>query len=157
MPKGWTARGVAEAVAVFGVIASLVFVGYEIRQNTIVNRAAAYQAIGLATSLDWIEVSMDPEYSRLMSQMFDSTRWHEIEEPGWDQIFYRLVGALRAYETVYLQYSEGLLPVEAVERLGFGARWSQEAHFLRLWPELSPWIGEEFRRYLVDQVGFPEP
>jgi hypothetical protein len=39
-----------EIVGVIAVVASLVFVGYEIRQNTVTARAAAYQAIGVATA-----------------------------------------------------------------------------------------------------------
>ncbi len=59
MARKLSLRGIGEAIAVIGVIGSLIFVGLEVRQNTIQSRAEAYQSIGLATSLDWIAVSMD--------------------------------------------------------------------------------------------------
>ncbi len=43
-------RDVGEAVALLGVIASLVFVGLEIRENRIAARAAAYRELGIAVA-----------------------------------------------------------------------------------------------------------
>ena len=45
-----SSKAIREALAALGVIASLLFVGFEIRQNTMVARASAYQAIGVATA-----------------------------------------------------------------------------------------------------------
>jgi hypothetical protein len=53
-------KEVREVVGFAGVVASLVFVGVEIRQNTVTARAAAYQAMGEAVSDSWIGVSDDP-------------------------------------------------------------------------------------------------
>jgi hypothetical protein len=41
---------IRQSVAAAGVVASLAFVGLQIRQSNIQARAAAYQAIGIATS-----------------------------------------------------------------------------------------------------------
>ena len=39
-----------ETLGMLGVIASMIFVGFEIRQSNVQARAAAYQAIGVATA-----------------------------------------------------------------------------------------------------------
>ena len=43
-------KAIAEALAAMGVIASMMFVGMEIRQSNAQARAAAYQSIGVATA-----------------------------------------------------------------------------------------------------------
>ena len=43
-------KDVLEIVGIIAVVLSFAFVGYEIRQNTIASRAAAYQAIGIAAT-----------------------------------------------------------------------------------------------------------
>ena len=43
-------KAIRETLAALGVIASMVFVGLEIRQSNVQARAAAYQAIGIASA-----------------------------------------------------------------------------------------------------------
>ena len=45
-------KAIRETLAALGVIASMVFVGMEIRTSNVQARAAAYQAIGIATA-EW--------------------------------------------------------------------------------------------------------
>ena len=45
-----SSRTIRQSVAAAGVVASLAFVGMQIRQSNIQARAAAYQTIGVATS-----------------------------------------------------------------------------------------------------------
>ncbi len=54
----WIWKETAEVLAVIGVISSLVFVAFEIRQNTLVSRAASIQAMADASiqiSLAWAD------------------------------------------------------------------------------------------------------
>lgn len=94
-----SSRTIRQSVAAAGVIASLAFVGLQIRQSNIQARAAAYQAIGIATSGDW-------------------ERWERL-----------LSADLRMLETVLLQVDQGLLPQNAITRLGYN--WG---------PILSNWL-----------------
>jgi len=43
-------RNIVELAGIFGILASLVFVGLELRASNVQARAAAFQAIGIATS-----------------------------------------------------------------------------------------------------------
>ena len=139
-------RTVGEVVAVLSVVGSLVFVALEVRQNTIASRAAAYQAIGLVSVQDWQSVARDPGFSRLLALASDSPRWHEIDETGWAQLKFRYRGSVRAYETVYLQVREGLLPQSALGQWGLGG-FGESPTLRRLWPEIRP-PNEEFALYL---------
>ena len=48
-------KAVRETFTSLGVIASMIFVGLEIRQNTMVARAAAYQEMGFGAADRWAE------------------------------------------------------------------------------------------------------
>ena len=50
---------VREVLGFLGVTASLVFVGLEVRQNTIATRATAYQGMGAAVAEVWLEIASD--------------------------------------------------------------------------------------------------
>lgn len=55
-----------------GVIGSLIFVGLEIRANTVAARAAAYQQTGSAISNIWLEIGQDPARSLLTLEVFEN-------------------------------------------------------------------------------------
>ena len=62
------------------VVASMVFVGLEIRQNTMVARAAAYQEIGFHISERYAAIQHDPAVVQLFLMAGDPTRQQEITE-----------------------------------------------------------------------------
>src|SRR5215475_3466926 len=59
-------RTIRQGIAAAGVVASLAFVGLQIRQNNIQARAAAYQAVGVATSE--FHRSFDARMNRLATE-----------------------------------------------------------------------------------------
>lgn len=59
-------RDSLELVGIAAVVLSLIFVAYEVRQNTISARAAAIQEIGIATAEMWGEYARDPAMIRLL-------------------------------------------------------------------------------------------
>jgi hypothetical protein len=59
-------RALRETLAVVGVIGSMAFVGMQIRQSNLQARAAAYHAIGIATSE--FHRSFDARLNRLMTE-----------------------------------------------------------------------------------------
>ena len=151
-------RTIGEFVAMVGIIVSLVFVGFEIRQNTIASRAAAYQSIGFYVAEAWNTRSMDREFVELYSQARDTTRWDEIDDTGWEQLRHWLIGALRGYETVYRQVQEGLLPASALESFGYGRDWRVYFPYLeRMWPDLRPILSEDFARFMEEGSGLVTP
>lgn len=69
--KGWSARNVAEAIGIIGVIGSLIFVGGELRQNAIATRAAANADV----SVSFVELNLmlasNPELARALAEHAD--------------------------------------------------------------------------------------
>ena len=140
-------KAIRETLAALGVIASMVFVGLQIRASNVQARAAAYQAIGISTSE--FHRGFDARMNRLVteSDYFEAVRRWTLED--WET-FSRLTKAdLRMLETVALQVEQGLLPSDATDRLGYN--WGAELArpgFACLWPEL----GQPLSRLVRDLI-----
>lgn len=57
------AAAIAEVVSAIAVVISLLYVGYEVRQNTAAVKSTAYQSIHDAEDRSWQSISADRELS----------------------------------------------------------------------------------------------
>jgi hypothetical protein len=135
---------VRESIAAVGVIASLVFVGFQVRQANIQARAAAYQSIGIATAAAFDSWAHDAEFTATSKGLanMDSTDWRR-----WAL---KMTVFARLGETVLLQVQQGLLPPDAMERLGYGG-WRdtiEEGPVGCVWPLIRPGVSASFREYV---------
>ena len=137
-------RAIRETLAALGVIASMVFVGLEIRASNTQARAAAYQAIGIATSE--FHRDFDDELNRLYSEAAYAEGVERWSVSDWDRFHRSITADLRMFETILLQVEQRLLPADAMERLGYnwGPILSTPA-IACLWPSLSQGVGESVR------------
>src|ERR1700745_1154522 len=110
-------RTIRQSVAAAGVVASLAFVGMQIRQSNIQARAAAYQAIGIATSE--FHRSFDARLNRLVTESEYPEAVHRGTRADWDSVARMITADLRLLETILLQVEQGLLPADATARLGY--------------------------------------
>lgn len=99
--------------AVAGVL-SLIFVGWEIRQNTTAIRGSTYQAVADA-NVDWLMfLAENPEQGRLLQRWASGDTTLSVQEVsqarGLQLMFFRTV------ENAHYQYLQGNLPEEAVRR-----------------------------------------
>ncbi len=144
-------KAIRETLGFLAVIASLVFVGMEIRGNTITARAAAYQELGIISVENWKELQHDPAFAQLIVAANDSTQWDQIDEAGWFQLRAGVMVGMRGWETLRLQVQTGLLPPEALERFGYGRNYWPYLH--RMWPEVRANLSEGFATYVEQQFG----
>ena len=137
-----------DVLEIFGLIAlvlTLAFVGYEIRQNTVASRAAAYQAIGIAgaTALDsWAH---DEQMSALRYKKAD-----DMKAVDWERFAMKMNVFARLGETVHLQVEQGLLPPAAMERLGYRG-WIElftDPKTACIWPLIRQEVGTSFREFV---------
>ena len=138
-------KAIRETLTAVGVVASLVFVGYEIRQNTIAARASAYQAIGIATASAFDTRAHDRNFLEM-----DKKSLEDMNETDWRQYATKMTVFARLGETVLLQVEEGLLPPDAMDRLGFSG-WSRTFSDPRtacVWPLIRPGVSASFREFV---------
>ena len=69
--KRWSARNVAEAIGILGVIGSLIFVGGELRQNAIATRAATNAEVSFAFVELNLMLASNPELARALAEHAD--------------------------------------------------------------------------------------
>ena len=146
-----TGKAVREMLAALGVIASMAFVGMQIRESNVQARAAAYQAIGIATSE--FHRSFDARLRRLVTESVypEAVKRWTLED--WESMQRATIADLRMLETILLQVEQGLLPPDAMARLGYD--WGPVLRYpdmACLWPELSPGVGESVRKLIEDST-----
>ena len=148
-------KAIRETLGFLAVVASLVFVGWEIGQNTLVARAAAIQEIGIATAENWRDIALDREFaSRYMAER-SLERLASWDEADWAQAYSQVQANLRMSETLLLQVDLGLLEESAMEALGYGVlgRLLEDPVVACLWPQLQ--LGQGFTEY-VEQQSAPD-
>ena len=65
-------KNIFEAVGMVAIVASLIFLSLEIRQSNLQARAAAYQAIGIATAAAFDNLAHDRKFLVLAQKSVDA-------------------------------------------------------------------------------------
>ena len=146
-------KEIRETVGLLAVVGSMVFVGLEIRQNTVAARAAAYQDMGSVISGLWLNAGLNPEVASVLMRFIEdgSGEFSQMED---DVLVMTAVGALRQFEATWRQVELGLLGPEALEMFG----WNNQApawlaNFRRLWPRIGPNMSPDFAEYMEGNLG----
>ncbi len=154
---------IRETLAALGLIASMVFVGLEIRQNTVASRAAAYQAIGIATAAAFDSEAHDRQF--LMTGRYKGAA--AMDTIDWLQAATKMSVFARLGETLLLQVEDKILPPDAMERLGYlgWQRIFEDPTDACVWPLIRPQVSASFRQFVeegrdpnaIDCSGFAIP
>lgn len=142
---------VRETLAAVGVIASMAFVGMQIRESNRQARASAYQAIGIATSE--FHRSFDARLRRLDTESEYPEAVQRWTLADWESMQRMRIADLRMLETILLQVEQGLLPPDAMARLGYN--WGPVLSYpdmACLWPELRRGVGASVRKLIEDST-----
>ena len=132
-----------------GVIAGIVFLGYEMRQNTTALKSAAGQNINNQIAAIY-ELRMDPIYMALIRK--GDERPTELSPVERDQYLSYNFMILQAWQNIYFQVREGAYDAQlaegwwqslrdAFERPGFQESWDGNIN-----------LSAEFRQFVKDEV-----
>jgi len=149
--------GQAVSVAAkLGVIPGLLFLGYELRQNTLIFRGAAVQAIAEQVN-DWqIEMASNPDWIRILAFLEDGGTYAELSAE--DRLRYRYVvtPTVRIMEIRHQQVQLGIIDESALDVGGGRANqsWYRSAHFEAFWEDSDVDIrwSPEFIEFMETQV-----
>jgi hypothetical protein len=139
--KGETIR---EVVGFLGVTASLVFVGYEVKQNTVATRAAAYQDMGTAISEVWLQTAQDTVRAKSTVSGLGGAELGGYEA----QMLSQRIAAYRQYEVVWRQVELGILDEDVLYYFG----WDPSELAEEDWDLILPFMSEDFAEYLETQA-----
>lgn len=102
---------VAEVIAAIGVIISLIYLGYEVRQNTVAVRTTAYQAIHDAEDQFWSDLVSEPGVADLWQRGLQLGRENltSEERARFNVTARRLI---YLYQNVHYQNRQGVVDTE---------------------------------------------
>ena len=126
-------------LANIGVIAGIVFLGFEIRQNTLVSRGAALQGIAEQVVEFQLAAALDDDWIRIITFLDGGGTYSKLSPEdrlryGW------LVGvSVRIMELRYRQAQLGIIDASTVDVHGGKANvaWYRSDHFRAYWQDVD--------------------
>ena len=131
-----------EGLAVLGVIVSLMFVGYEIRQNTQLSKAAALEAqaeLGAEIALNFLA---DAEVIQFITRINEGALPSDFEKHENTKIRLMYTALLRSAETRYRHHDLGIFDDTSV--LGGSAALLQTPYLAATWNDLKRSVAPDF-------------
>ena len=114
-------KEIIEILGIVTIIGSLIFVGIEIRQNSLSIRGETYQSIAEHVTKLYMDIATDERLSELVSQMLSNendTLRNQLNAADRLSLDFIVLTGLRRIENIYLQQSDGILSNQAFERIG---------------------------------------
>ena len=112
-------RQYIEIAGLVSIIASLIFVGAEIRQNTIAIRGATQQEISLQLSEMLTLVVENERLAYLMDEAFNGITKAELSKVDFSTFRAFANIGFRRIENIYLQHQNGFISDDAFQRIGW--------------------------------------
>lgn len=156
-----------QGVGLLAVVASLIFVGLELRQSQEIAIAAQYQARMDAASSHYTAILQSDPGLRLIGRDLKEDILGDPELPAelkaWmdsqpeEELAFRAIGAvifLKSHDNVYFQYQKGFLSEEAWEalRVQLKAGLDDPRTWVRGIYEENPLVWRESYRALIDEL-----
>ena len=135
-------RNRLELIGFISVIASLVFVGMEIRQNTTAVRGATNQAISDQASELYLTIATDRNLAGLVKKLYDGTPKEAFNPIDEMQLFLTVMTGLRRVENIFLQLEDNILDDRAFDRIGLSFYRSRYGR--QIWEENQQFFDRNF-------------
>jgi hypothetical protein len=145
--------GVTRALSALGVILSLVFVGFEVRQNTMATRGATMQAMSDAQSGLMANLALDEGLVELIARVFEDSTREDFTTAEYIQLNILMQAVVRQLENTYIQHREGLVSEVVFETYGWRDPIYGTPFFAEWWDNLAEqWLSQDFREYFESKV-----
>ena len=143
-------------LANIGIIAGILFLGFEIRQNTLISRSVAVQSITEQVN-DWqIEMASNDNWMRITVFLSDGGSYAEL--PAEDRMRYRyaVMPTVRVMENRYRQVQLGIIDPAELDVGGGKANnsWYRSSHFIEFWraDDMNNRWSPDFVEFMETQV-----
>ena len=130
------------------VVVSLLFVGFEIRQNTAAQRAETRQGLAEASRQHIHMVASEPSLTEAYLQLFpmlgEERSYRDLTATDSARARLLMFGNLRNSENVYLQFREGVVSESVLNTYGFANPRYQTTSFRHFWDRYSSLFDPNF-------------
>ena len=133
-------RSIGQFFAAAGVILSLLFVGYEIRQNNTIARAAAVQGT-VEQIIQWqTEAAQDSDWMRILTSLQSGGRYADLSPEDRTRYHYFVQPTIRITENRFRQMQLGIIDQGDLGVAGGTSNpfWFQSQHLLDFWHGSNP-------------------
>lgn len=138
-----------EIFGVGAVVASLVFVGIEVKQNTSASRGQTRQDLA-ALNQEWLKLlSADAEFSELFTRAW--VQWGQVTPEEEERVQMMMLLNFRRLENVFFQYQEGLIDKSGLASYGMqkvSQSWLEQPRFKAWWSRWQGAFHPDFVEYL---------
>ena len=144
----WEAiSAIGEAVGAIAVIASLVYLARQIRQNTRSLQAATYHSVVTALGDLTRPLTQDPEWAAAWEASAED--WESADSDTRRRIVHFAFAAFRLFEDVHYQYQKGALePKIWVGWKRFILGYFRSPTIQAWWPLRAPVFSSDFKQFL---------
>ena len=122
----------SELAAVASIVLSLVYVGFELRENSAISRSDAYNTYAISVSENQANLALDPTLSSLMARAFRGAEPNEFTADEQFRISIFLQSILRLQEGLFQSVSEGILSEEHLGLVSGAGAWNNP-FFRQIW------------------------
>ena len=144
-------KEIIEILGIVTIIGSLIFVGIEIRQNSLSIRGETYQSITEQVTKLYMDIAADERLSELVSQMLpndNDTLRNQLNAADRLSLDFIVLTGLRRIENIYLQQSDGILSNQAFERIGL--RFYQTKYSKETWERYKSGFDTSFIKFFEE-------
>lgn len=112
-------KEIIELLGIVAIIGSLIFVGIEIRQNSLEIRGSTHQSISEQVTKLYMDVSSNERLSKLVAKMLDSDSLRSELTPADElSLDFIVLTGMRRVENIFIQQTDGIVSNKAFERIG---------------------------------------
>jgi hypothetical protein len=146
-------------LANIGVIAGIVFLALELRQNTVAVQGATYQALSDGISSQYSGVAHDPVLGQALARVYRGDPNPEFSAGENSQIIWYYNALIQRLENSYFQWQTGLVDDRVLEGYGWNDGVLTTRHFSNYWSFIgaSRNTSPEFRRFFEAHVNLWKP
>ena len=146
--KKWTKQQIVEVIGLLGVIGSLIFVGFEIRQNSIATRASANDSFASSFQQSNLAIATSPELAKVFSLYGGNPDKAPTDAQIQMRAFYRTL--FHIWSNGHRQYLNGTLDSalfdSVVQEIStYADNGSKESSVLQTRQSLMRWVWETDR------------
>lgn len=141
-----------QIIANVGVIAGIVFLGYEMRQNTQVARQEAYSSFTQSITDVNTTLMSNSELAEIVARAREGARRSDFSPTEQFQYDLTIVSLVRVFEGLYQSLEEGIVDESYFDTIREGTGpWSQD-YFREYWPIVRQTFDPEFVEFFEERL-----
>ena len=144
-------KEIIEILGILGIVGSLIFVGIEIRQNSLQIKSSTYQSVSEQVNKLYMTIANDERLSELVSQMLpndNDTLRDKLNAADRLSLDFIVLTGLRRIENIYLQQLDGILSNEAFERIAL--EFYQTKYSIETWERYKAGFDSSFIEFFEE-------